>query len=69
MNAPVENLLSQALALDPDDRSALALALLDSVGDADAATANASWTEEVERRRSDLASGKTVAVPWAEARA
>ena len=69
MNARVDHLLSEALTLDLDDRSALALALLDSVGDADGATASATWIEEIRRRRSDLACGKTTAVPWAEARA
>lgn len=69
MNAHVDHLLRQALALDLDDRSALALALLDSVGDADGATASEAWIEEVLRRRNDLACGKTTAVPWAEARA
>lgn len=69
MNARVDELLAQALSLPADERSALVIALLDSIeGSADASITEA-WREEIVRRRQALKSGAATPVPWAKARA
>lgn len=69
MNARVDELLTQALCLPTDERSALVIALLDSIeGSADASITDA-WREEIGRRRQAMKSGTATPVPWAEARA
>lgn len=67
MNARIGHLLDEALALDPDDRSALVLALLDSLGGEDEATVSKAWAEEISRRKEALRSGAAQAVPWQDA--
>lgn len=66
MNARVEHVLDEALALPADERSAVAVALLDSLDDADSASISDAWHEEVKRRREELHSGAVRAVPWPE---
>lgn len=69
MNARVDHLLDEALGLPTDERSALVVALLDSLeGSADAAVSDA-WRAELIRRRSELRAGTVRTVPWAEAKA
>ena len=69
MNARVDHLLDEALALKPDDRSALVVALLDSLDGEDEATVTKAWADEIRRRKDERRSGAASAVPWAEARA
>jgi putative addiction module component (TIGR02574 family) len=69
MNARIDHLLDEALALRPDERSALALALLDSLDLEDEATVSRAWAEEIARRKAELRCGRTQAVPWSQARA
>lgn len=69
MNARVDHLIDEALALAPDERSALVIALLDSLDGEDEAAAAQAWAEEIRQRKRELQSGTTKAVPWAEARA
>jgi len=69
MNARVDHLLDEALALEPDERSALVVALMDSLDGEDEATVTKAWADEIRRRKGELRSGATSAVPWAEARA
>ena len=69
MNARVDHLLDEALALEPDDRSALVVALLDSLDGEDEATVTKAWADEIRRRKDELRSGAASAVSWAEARA
>ena len=69
MNARVDHLLDEALALEPDERSALVVALLDSLDGEDEATVTKAWADEIRRRKDELRSGAASAVPWAEARA
>ena len=69
MNARVDHLLDEALALEPDERSALVVALLDSLDGEDEATVTRAWADEIRRREDELRSGAASAVPWAEARA
>jgi putative addiction module component (TIGR02574 family) len=69
MNARVDHLLAEALALEPDERSALVIALLDSLDGEDEATVSGAWAAEIRRRKAELRSGAVQAVPWPEARA
>jgi len=69
MNARVDQLLADALDLPVDERSALVVALLDSLeGSTDAAISEA-WRKELRLRKQALREGTLKAVPWAEARA
>lgn len=69
MNARVDHLIDEALTLTPDERSALVVALLDSLeSEAEAEVAKA-WSQEIRRRRDELRSGAAQVVSWAEARA
>jgi putative addiction module component (TIGR02574 family) len=65
MSPEVADLLKRALALPPDERTALVNTLLDSLEDADESV-QAAWDEEVARRMQDLQAGKAVTVPWEE---
>ena len=69
MNARVDNLIDEALALAPNERSALVVALLDSLDGEDETAVAKAWADEIRRRKSDLRAGLAQAVPWAEARA
>ncbi|HMC17327.1 MAG TPA: addiction module protein [Albitalea sp.] len=69
MNARVDHVIDEALALAPDERSAVALALLDSLEGEDEAAVSDTWAEEIRLRREALRSGVAQPVPWAEARA
>ena len=66
MNARVDHVLDEVLALPVDERSAVAAALLDSLEDADTASISDAWRAEVKRRRDELRSGVVRAVPWSE---
>jgi putative addiction module component (TIGR02574 family) len=68
MNARVDHLIDEALALDPSERSAVVIALLDSLDGDDEASVAKAWLDEIRRRKHDLRSGVTQAVPWFEAR-
>lgn len=69
MNARVDHLLHEALELPDDERSALVVALLDSIeGSADPSISEA-WRDEVRNRRKALRDGSIQATPWAEAKA
>ena len=59
----IENVLQQALALDPDQRAELAAALLRSLEPDDGETLteqewHAAWSVEIERRLRDLHEGR-----------
>ena len=69
MNARVNLLLDEALQLPPEERSAMVLALLDSLDVDDEVTAVRAWADEIRRRKTDLQSGAATAIPWSEAQA
>ena len=69
MNARVDNLIEEALALPTGERSALVVALLDSLEGSEDPSISEAWRLEIDRRRAGLRDGSTVAVPWAAARA
>jgi putative addiction module component (TIGR02574 family) len=69
MNARVDHLLHEALELPDEERSALVVALLDSLeGSADPSISEA-WREEVRTRRNALRDGSIQTTSWAEAKA
>ena len=71
MNARVDQIFDEARLLASEDRSMLALALLDSLeGDpVDEAEVERAWIVETRRRSQGLSDGSIKAVPWAEAKA
>jgi len=68
MNVRVDHLLDEVLRLPVEERSALAVALLDSLEKADEATVSEQWRAEVNRRRTELRAGQKQAAPWTEVR-
>jgi putative addiction module component (TIGR02574 family) len=68
MNARVDHLLDEVLGLPAEERSALAVALLDSLETADEATVSELWRAEVNRRREELRAGRVQSAPWTEVR-
>ena len=69
MNARIDHLIDEALSLAPDERSAIAIALLDSLEGEDETTIGKAWAEEIRRRKQELRSSDTQAVAWSEVRA
>lgn len=68
MNARVDHILTEALELPADERSALVVALLDTLEGSTDASISAAWRDEIRQRRQALKSGALKPVPWAEAR-
>lgn len=68
MNARVDHLIDEALALDASERSAVVIALLDSLDGEDETTVAQAWANEIRQRKNDLRSGADQAVPWLDAR-
>ena len=66
MNARVDHLLDEVLALTADERSAVAIALLDSLENANSDDVSEAWRAEVKRRREELRAGHVRGTPWAE---
>ena len=69
MSPHVDHIIDEALALPPQERSAVALALLDSLGGEDDETVSRAWVDEIRRRREELRSGAAQTIPWEEAKA
>lgn len=69
MNARVDHLLDEALELPAEERSALVVALLDSLDGKLDASVSEAWREEVRKRRNELRAGTVRAVPWADVKA
>ncbi|MBK7001755.1 MAG: addiction module protein [Rhodoferax sp.] len=69
MNAHLDHVIDEALALIPQERSAVLLALLDSLEGSDESAVSNAWAAEIAQRKADLRSGVANAVPWAQARA
>jgi putative addiction module component (TIGR02574 family) len=68
MNTRVENILDEALALAVEERSALVVALFESLeNSADPAISDA-WRAEILRRRAALLAGTSQPAPWNEAK-
>ena len=69
MNARVDHLLDEALELPTEERSALVVALLDSLDGSPDASLSDAWRDEVRKRRNALHTGTVKAVPWADVKA
>jgi putative addiction module component (TIGR02574 family) len=69
MNAHLDHVIDEALALIPQERSAVLMALLDSLEGDDESAVSDAWANEIARRKADLRSGVAHATPWAQARA
>ena len=69
MNTQVDHLIDEALALAPDERSAVVIALLDSLDGEDEATVTKVWADEIRQQKNELRYGTAHAVPWTAARA
>jgi putative addiction module component (TIGR02574 family) len=69
MNARADHLLDEVLELPADERSAVAIALIDSLEAADTRAISEAWRAELLLRRERLRTGTTPASPWMEARA
>lgn len=69
MNARVDHLLDEALGLPTDERSALVVALLDSLEGSDDSAISDAWRQELRRRQAALRAGTVKPVPWGEAKA
>ncbi|AGX88239.1 hypothetical protein Cenrod_2170 [Candidatus Symbiobacter mobilis CR] len=68
MNAHVDHILDEALGLPPDERSALTVALLDSLEGSDDSSIAEAWRQEIKARQAALRAGTVKAVSWAEAK-
>lgn len=69
MNARVDHLLENVLSLAPEERSAVAAALIDSLESAEEPAVSGAWRTELLKRRSDLRAGLVKGQPWAEVKA
>jgi putative addiction module component (TIGR02574 family) len=69
MNARVDHILHEVLGLAPEERSAVAAALVDSLEGAGEAAVSEAWRKELLARREAYRSGAISPTPWAEARA
>ena len=69
MNSRVDHVFDEALELPTEERSALVVALLDSLDGNPDASISEAWREEVRKRRNALHAGTVKAVPWAAVKA
>ena len=69
MNARVGHLMDEVLELTPDERSAVAMALIDSLEQSDRQVVSEAWRSELLLRRDRLRTGAAKATPWDEVRA
>ena len=69
VNAHVDHILDEALGLPPDERSALTVALLDSLEGSDDSSIAEAWRQEIRARQAALRAGTVSAVSWMEVRA
>ena len=64
MRKPLDELLAQALRLDPKDRAELASELLASLDGPEDLDAQAAWEDEIQRRVAALEAGTLRLEPW-----
>jgi len=69
VDARVDYILKEALALATEERSALVVALLGSLETSADPNISDAWRKEIRRRRIALRAGATRPVPWSDARA
>lgn len=69
MNARVDHILEEALALAVEERTALAVALLESLESSADAAISEAWRVEIGRRRAALCGGEARPLIWNDAKA
>jgi len=69
MNARVDHVLEEVLRLSAEERSAVAVALIDSLETVEKGSVAETWRTELLRRRSELRAGTVRGVAWTEVRA
>ena len=69
MNARIDHVLQDVLRLSAEERSAVAVALIDSLETSEEGSVAEAWRTELTRRREQLRSGVLHAAPWSEVRA
>jgi len=68
MTANSDEITAAALSLPEDDRLELADRLMESLDGPPDADYEQAWAGEIARRLEDVRSGKSVPIPWEEAR-
>lgn len=68
MPANTDDVTAAALALPEDDRLELADRLMESLEGPPDEDYEQAWADEIARRLADVRSGKSVPIPWDEAR-
>ena len=68
MTKPAQNVLAQAMSLDPDERLALAETLLESAVISSDPGYTASWETEIDRRINEYERGNVGALAWTAVR-
>jgi putative addiction module component (TIGR02574 family) len=69
MNARINLLIDEALTLKHDERSALLVALLDSLEVEKQPDITDAWASEIAQRKKELVDGTTKAIDWKQAKA
>lgn len=69
MNARVGLVLEDVLRLSAEERSAVVVALIDSLETSDDKSVAQAWRTELLRRRRELRAGEVQPAPWSEVRA
>jgi len=66
----VERVLEAALQLGPGARAAIAAELIDSLEASESAIEDidAAWADEIQKRLTEVDSGRVTPIPWPEAR-
>ena len=68
MSVTVEELLRQALQLEPKARAELAALIIESVPTESPQEVDAAWEAEIQRRMQELEAGSVETIPWEEVR-
>jgi putative addiction module component (TIGR02574 family) len=68
MTPEVSKLLEQALTLSVEEQEALTVSLISNLGGRVDEGVQAAWESEIDRRLSELDSGKAHTIPWQEVR-
>jgi len=68
MSVTVEELLRQALQLEPRARAELAALILESVPTESPEEVDAAWEADIRRRVQELESGSVQTIPWEKVR-
>lgn len=68
MTSKAKKVLSEALALPPDERADVAATLLESLDEREDESVEQAWAEEIHRRIQEVESGTVQTIPWSEAR-